>query len=220
MPTLPSLTFPYRVVEKALAVACGIAEEKRHGGFRSLVGNLQKLGALGAQARVGRGVALNYTPLEIHRLLVSVECCELGLPPGTAVGLVNSDWETRLQPIVSAALDGLVRHEPGGDDVILYLRGVSFRTYGLRGETTPAPDIGRCTLNELPAEMKRWLSATPNDSARALVVNLSARLRIFHDALSDANLDDALDERQASLVGDEPPPKARKRAQAQMRSRR
>jgi hypothetical protein len=211
---LPKLTFPYGVVERALAIAHGVPEAVRPRGFRSMIANLQKLGVLGAQARVGRGVALSYTPTEFNRLILALEFCELGLPPATAVAIVSDAWDPKLKAIVDAAARpiGVVPEKPKGEDVILCLVGVSFRTASLRGEASPGvPNIDRCSLDKLPIELKQWMATTSNDPApRALVVNLSARLRAFHSALADANLDDALAERAAALAGNEPLPKARK----------
>ena len=87
------------------------------------------------------------------------------------------------------------------------------RTDSLRGEKGPVvPIIERCALDDLPAAMKQWMTTTPDDPAppRALIANLSARLRDFHNALADENLAEALGERRAALAGKEPLPKARK----------
>jgi hypothetical protein len=197
LPEPPKLTFSYGVVERALAVAYRIPDAVRPAGFRSMLANLQKLGALGAQARVGRGRALTYTPVELHRLMLTLELCELGVPPATSVSIVETHWEPKLWPIISAALVGVMHGEPGGNDMILYLSGVSLRTGALRGEAPGAPNIGRCSLDALPAAITRWMATTPDDPAppRGLIVNLSERLRAFHRALADANLDDALAER-------------------------
>jgi hypothetical protein len=208
---LPKLSFPYGTVERALAIAYDVPEAVRPAGFRSMVTNLQKLGALGAQARVGRGVALVYTPLEMHRLLLTLEFCELGLAPSTAVSLVDSHWKTKLKAIVDAAETGLVRDEPTGKDVILYLGGVSLRTGSLRGEAVPGvPGIGCCSLDELPIALKQWMAMTLTAPPRALVVNLSGRLRAFHNALADAHMEDPRPERRASVGDKRPPQEARK----------
>jgi hypothetical protein len=208
------LEFSYGVVERSLAIAFGVPEPVRPAGFRSMVGNLQKLGALGAQARRGRGVALIYGPTELSRLLLALEFCELGVPPATAVALIASHWEAALKPIVHAAGYGigLAYEVPRGEDVILCLVGVGFRTASLRGEAASSvPHIEQCSLDQLPAAMKRWMAGEPDDLApRALVINLSARLRVFHSALADTYLDELDAERRATLAGDEPLPKARK----------
>jgi hypothetical protein len=211
---LPPLTFSYGIVEKALAVAHGISEAVRPAGFRSMVSNLQKHGVLGPQSRVGRGAQLVYTPVEMHRLVLALEFSELGLTPAVVAALLDRYWESTLKPIIFAAAGpiGRVPEEPLGKDVILYLGGVGLRTDSLRGAKGPVvPIFSQCALDELPTAMTQWMTVAPNDPAtpRGLVVNLSERLRIFHTALADANLNDALAERSRTLAGDEPPPKAR-----------
>jgi hypothetical protein len=194
LPKLPELTFPaYGVVEVALGAAFGIRESVRATGFRAMVANLKKLGCLGPQARVGRGTALAYTPLEIHRLLMTLEFCELGLPPATAVAIVEKYWAPKFWPIIERALVGVLH---GGDDTILCLGGVGFRTASLRGAAAPDDvNIDSCAARELPARLGAWLGADTPNPPRALIVNLTARLRVFHRALADANLTDALDAR-------------------------
>jgi hypothetical protein len=204
---------PYGAVERALAVAHNVPDAVRQAGFRSMLSNLQKLGALGAQARVGRGAALKYTPTELHRLVLTLEFCELGIPPATAVSLVNTYWESKLKAIIGAAERGVVHEEPPGNDVIIHLGGVSLRTGSLRGERFPGvPNINQCKFSELPSYIKQWMAMTPSDPVppRALVVNLSARLRTFHSALADAYMDELRAERPATLPGEQPRPKARK----------
>jgi hypothetical protein len=203
----------YGAVERALAAAHNVPDTVRQAGFRSMLSNLQKLGALGAQARVGRGAALKYTPTELHRLVLTLEFCELGIPPATAVSLVNTYFEAKLTAIIDKAERGVVHEEPPGNDVIIHLGGVSLRTGSLRGERFPGvPNINHCKLSELPRYITQWMAMTPNDRVppRALVVNLSARLRTFHSALADANMDELLAERRATLSGQRPRPKARK----------
>jgi hypothetical protein len=213
MVELPELKFSYGAVERALAIAYGVPEAVRPAGFRSMLANLQKMGSLGPQARVGRGAALTYTPVEMHRLVLALEFSEFGLPPATVVGLLDTYWESTLWPIIYAAARpiGLRPEEPEGDDVMLCLRDVGFRTASLRGEAVPsAPHIERCSLDQLPVAMKQWMTAAPDNPApRALVVNLSARLRAFHSALANTYMDELDAERRAALAG-KPLPKARK----------
>ena len=173
-----------------------------------MVANLQKLGALGPASRVGRGVHLAYSPDQMHRFVLALEFCELGLPPATAVSIIAGHWEPKLKAIVDEAARGLVRNEPGNADIILVLRGGSFRTGSLRGEAGPGvPNIDQCSLDQLPLEMKQWMAMTP---PRALIINISERLRAFHGALADTYMDELDAERRATLAGDEPLPKARK----------
>jgi hypothetical protein len=161
----------YGTVERALATTYGIADERRPLGFRSMIANLQKLGALGPGARVGRGADLDYTSTMVRRLILALELCELGVPPKTVVRLLDRYWETKLKPIADAAARGLVL-DPGGPDVFLCLSGASLRIDSLRGEMVPCvPHIDR------------WSPPDPPPS-RALIVNLTARFRAFHAALA------------------------------------
>jgi hypothetical protein len=198
----PPLEFPYGTIERSLATAYGVEDAVRPAGFRGMVNNLQKHGVLGPKSRVGRGAPLTYTPNEFNRLIVAIELCELGVPPATAVSIVGDYWKT-LKPIVHAAGRGigLVPEAPEGADIVLYLGGVGLRTGLLRGEQAPVvPVIDRCTLDELPAAMRKWMT-TPNE--RGLVVNISARLRTFHAALSHASDEQWHCERVAAKVAEQ-----------------
>jgi hypothetical protein len=204
---------PYGAVERALAVTHNIPDAVRQAGFRSMLSNLQKLGALGAQARVGRGAALKYTLIELHRLVLTLEFCELGIPPATAVSLVDTYWEPKLKAIIDTAEGTVAHEEPPGNDIIIHLGGVALRTGSLRGEQFPGvPNINRCKLSELPRYIEKWMAMASTDPVppRALIVNLSARLRSFHSALSDAYMDELHAERRAALAVEQPQPRPRK----------
>jgi hypothetical protein len=206
----------YGAVERAFAATHDISDTVRQAGFRSMLSNLQKLGALGAQARVGRGAALKYGPTELHRLLLTLEFCELGIPPATAVALVETYWESKLNAICRDA----ERNNPavrGGEpidpanDIVVHLGGISLRTGLLRGERFPGvPNINRCKLSQLPYYIEQWMRMTPDDPVppRALVVNLSARLRSFHCALADAHMDELRAEHRAALATEKVQPQA------------
>jgi hypothetical protein len=73
------------------------------------------------------------------------------------------------------------------------------------------PNINRCKLKDLPTYIKAWMRMTPNDPAppRALIVNLSARLRAFHSALSDAEMDERRAEGRMTPADGQPQPKTR-----------
>jgi hypothetical protein len=208
-PRPPPQTFFYGTVERALAAAHGISDDQRPGGFRSMVSNLQKLGALGLQARVGRGSVLTYTHVEFNRLILALEFCELGLPPQTAVDLLGRYWESDLRSIIEAAARplGVEPEPPRGKDAILFL-GVRLRTDTLRGGSAPAAIIEQCSLDDLPVAMKRWMETAP---ARGLIVNVSERVRAFHAALVPAYMDQLDAERLLA-------PKAAKRKAARQKA--
>jgi hypothetical protein len=201
---LPPLEFPYGVIERTLAAAYGIPDVRRAVGFRGMLSNLQKLGVLGPQSRVGRGAPLTYTPNEFERLVLTMEFCEFGLPPAAAVGLVGRYWDGTLKAIVFAAGDSLALADPPprGKDTILYVGGLALRTSSLRGEKPPiAPVIEHCTLDDLPDAMKRWMQTTP---PRGLIVNLSERLRAFHGTLVVIDAEWLADHAPARKAADKP----------------
>jgi hypothetical protein len=163
-----------------------------------MISNMQKMGVLGPRSRVGRGAKLTYTHIEFNRLILALEFSEFGLPPATAVALVGRYWESKLKAIVSVAQEafGIVPEKPRGQDTILCLVGGGLRTDSLRGRKGPVvPIIERCSLDDLPAAMKHWM--TP--PTRALVTNLSGRLRVFHEALGVEYLTEARAETAAAI---------------------
>jgi hypothetical protein len=188
----PRFSVLYGTVERALATSYEVPEAVRKAGFRSMLSNLQKLGVLGEAARVGRGAPLDYTPTEFHRFIVAIELCELGVPPATTVALIDGYW-----PKFKLICDRAERNNPaihGGapidpsEDIVIYLGGVSLRTGSLKGARSPSiPNINHCKLGELPWHMVQWIGDTTELPPRALVVNLSARLRSFHAALAEAH---------------------------------
>ena len=193
----PPMEFSYGVVEKALATAYGVSEAVRPAGFRGMISNLHKLGALGPQSRVGRGAKLTYTHIEFTRLILAIEFCEFGLPPATAAALVGRYWECKLKTIIGVAHEafGIVpRKTPRPRHRSLSCRR-RLRTDSLRGEKGPVvPVIDRCSLDDLPDAMRRWMTTTPD--ARGLIMNPAASASRHLSALAVTNLDDALDERR------------------------
>ena len=217
--------FSYGTIERALAVSYGLPEAARETGFRSMLSNLQKLGVLGEAARVGRGAPLEYTPDMLHRFVLGLELCELGVPPATAASLIDSYWDSKLRAICRAAEENNPAIRGGkpidpGDDIVVYLGGVGLRTSTLKGARLPAiPAINRCNLRDLPKHIEQWMTMEgPNDALglapRALIVNLSARLRSIHASLADSHMRALIEERQEqeqSANRQSPAPKTRRR---------
>jgi hypothetical protein len=205
----------YGPVEKAVAIAYGVPEAARETGLRGWITNLQKLGLLGKAARVGRGTALVYTPNELHRLICGLELNELGVPPAMAVALIDAYWESKIKAIFARAERTVAREEPPENDIILHLGGVSLRAGPLKGEQFPGvPNINECKRSELRWYIEQWMAMTPDDPVppRALVVNLSARLRAFHTAFAKTYLADVLAERagQTTASGRKAGPRKKK----------
>lgn len=182
----------YSVVESALVSAYKVPR-KAVGAFRGRLGHLQRQGLFGARHMPGKGRALVYTADQFHRLVFACEALEFGLSRATVLALVKSQWERRLRKIFQDA-ERAARIDPGpngdntGGDIILHMGGVSLMT-------DTVPNINSCELRKLPDHMAAWMRMTPADPAglppRALVVNLSMRLRAFHAALAHAYANEA-----------------------------
>jgi hypothetical protein len=122
----------------------------------------------------------------------------------TAVALITAYWDSKLKAICTAAgrnmpaVRGSKPIDPA-DDVILYLGGVALRTGSLKGTRSPTiPNINHCPLSKLPNHITQWMKVGDDQvpmalPPRALVVNLSARLRAFHDALSSTYMEELRD---------------------------
>jgi hypothetical protein len=155
--------------------------------FRARLTNLQKQALHGTGKMPGRGTPLDYGPDEIHRLIFACEAFELGLPPGVVLLLVKTLWKNRLHQIFARA-ENAAMSEPTDGDIVFCMGGVRLMT-DLWSDAVP--NLNACELRRLPDHMAAWMRMTPTDPAglppRALIVNLSMRLRTFHDALARVN---------------------------------
>ena len=176
----------YGHVEAALVRAYGVAD-KAVGAFRGRLGNLQKQGLLGPKNMPGRGAALRYGPDQFHRLIFACELFECGIGPATALTLVEARWENRIALIFRKAEQAAAkRDQPGPDDIVMHFGGIRLMTDSW---SDAAPNVNSCTLVKLPDHMRVWMNMGVEDrlAARALTVNLSSRLRVFHRALADTH---------------------------------
>ena len=184
--TEAALVQTYRIPAKAV------------GAFRSRLGALQKAGLFGSKNRPGKGVALRYGPDQFWRLIFVCELFEFGIAPAVVLSLVKSLWEHRLSKIFSKAEDAVMKHQDaaGPDDVILHMGGVHLMVDGF---SDAVPTVNSCPLSKLPDNVAMWMSIKPDDPSRlpprALVKNLSMRLRAFHTALGPAYMDELRAER-------------------------
>jgi hypothetical protein len=199
---LANVMLGYRTVEAALIATYGVPN-KAALAFRARLTNLQKQGLYGAGKMPGRGTALDYGPDQIHRLVFACEAFELGLAPGVVLLLVKTLWKIRLREIFERA-EKAVMSGPTGGDIVLYMGGVRLMT---ELWSNAVPNVNSCELRKLPDHIAAWMQMTPTDPVglppRVVVVNLSMRLRAFHDALAKANSDTLRAERRAreSRVG-------------------
>lgn len=172
----------YGHVEAALVQVYGIPD-KAVGAFRGRIGNLQKLGLFGAKNMPGRGAALRYGPDQLHRLIFACELFEFGVGPATVLALVKALWESSLNQIFKKA-EQAAQRDPGLDDIVMHMGGVRLMT---NAWSRAVPNVNSCPLRKLPYYMEDWMRMGGRDRlpARALVLNLSSRLRQFHTALAD-----------------------------------
>ena len=184
----------YGPVRAALAVAFGVPKEAVDTGLQGAIANMQKLGLLGPSARVGRGVPLIYTPNEMHRLVCGLELSEAGIPPATVVALVAAYWP-KLKAIFTEAARPLPYppvQQPGpGEDIFRFLDGLALRTGAWSApKSAKFPGVRKidsCRRREL---MEKLAQVT----ARVIVINLTERLKRFHDAFRAEYLKDAIEE--------------------------
>ena len=168
------------------------------GAFRSRLGALQKQGLFGARNMPGKGVALRYGPDQFWRLIFVCELFEFGIAAAVVLSLVKSLWEHRLSKIFSKAEDAVMKHQDaaGPDDVILHMGGVHLMVDGF---SDAVPNVNSCPLSKLPDNVAMWMSIKHEDPnglpPRALITNLSMRLRAFHTALGPAYMDELRAER-------------------------
>jgi hypothetical protein len=179
----------YGAVEAALVQSYRIPPKARDA-FRARLGALQKQGLFGAKNMPGKGRALRYGPDQLHRLVFACELLEFGISPSMVVSLVKSLWERRLRQMFEDAETAVLR-DPGPGDVILYMGGVHLLGDALSDEI---PNVNSCQLRKLRDHLDMWMSMTPDDPLgvppRALVTNLSMRLRTFHGALAASFMDE------------------------------
>ena len=192
-------------VEAALVRSYGVPTGAV-GAFRAKLTGLQKQGLLGSENMPGKGKALTYGPDQLHRLIFSCELFEFGVAPAVVISLVNDLWEQRLRRIFREAERAAIR-DPSLDDIIFYMGGVHLMTVVWE---EAIPNVNSCPLRKLPDHMLAWMRMGPAEALppRALVTNLSMRLRTFHAAFAETYLADAVAEGRAAITAK--PRKARK----------
>lgn len=172
MPAFPAFTVPYKTVEAALVRMHNVPTNDV-GAFRSRLGALQRGGLFGAENQPGKGRKLDYGIDQFRRLVLAVELTQAGLGPSVVLRLVKGGWE-KLNGIINRA--ERANDNPGPDDVVLILPvDLMFDESG--------PAINHTTRNRLPQHIELVFS-DERLAARLLLINLSAQMRKFHDALS------------------------------------
>lgn len=167
-------------------------DDIRRKAFRVRINYFQRSKILGDDVEVGKNKRKIYSIVQIERWLACLELTELGLSPATAGELIAGHWPA-FEPIFRDVQASVVR-DPGPDDVVLCIGGVHLMSGSWASKLgfPGVPSIQGCTLRKLPDRVMVWMWMTARDPAppRLLIVNLSERLRQFHNALGDACTED------------------------------
>jgi hypothetical protein len=175
---LPGFTAAYAKVEAALIRMHNVAPEDVPA-FRSRLGSLQRGGLLGAENQPGKGRKLDYGPDHFHRVVLAIELVQAGIAPGVILRLISEQWDKLCRIFTQAELATVHPTRGNANDVVLIL------PINLMFETEAR--INSTRRDRLPQDIEL---AFGNERlpARLLLVNLSAQMRKFHDALSHYHL--------------------------------
>ena len=191
----------YRDVEVALVAAYRVPKTAA-GAFRAKLTDAQKAGLLGATNRPGKGAAISYGPDEFHRLVFACEMFEFGIAPAIVLRLVDARWGQLRQMFRDAEKPAGKTADPTPDDIVMYIGGAQMM---IDAWSKAVPNVKWCPLHELSARMLGWMTRPLTDSTfpRALISNLSMRLRAFHAEFGKAFLEGEL---EAAAAARKPPP--------------
>lgn len=174
--------FSYNSIEAAFAETYSV-RARDLGRFRARLTFLQKGGLLGVSP--GKGKPLRYTPDLIHRMLFAVELAEWGVMPAETLGTVADLWESRIRRIFERA-EKAAMAPSGPDDIVLMLASTSLTVGAWTSTAKAMPNVNGFPLHRLAGNLD-LLMRYGDPPPRAMVVNLSLRLRAFHAALVKAH---------------------------------
>jgi hypothetical protein len=153
------------------------------GRFSARITFLQKGGLLGVSP--GKGRALSYTPDLMHRLIFAMELNEFGTTPQAVLETVGDLWNRRIRSIFENA-EKAAMNPAGPGDIVLLLGGNSLMVGGWTSTAKALPNVNACPLHKLAQNMNLLLRYD-DPPPRAMVVNLTGRLRVFHASLVKAH---------------------------------
>jgi hypothetical protein len=173
-PKPTGFTVSFATVEKAL-LRMHEVEPQHEEAWRSRINFLRREGVLGERPGSGRRIGY-HTAAQLPKLLLALEMAQTAVAPQTILSLVRRHWDDRLEKIFKSA-------ERAGfyetSDVWLLLAGIS----AMVERDGAIPVIAATTADRL--DVLRMALDDTSVPGRALVINLTARLRRFHKALSD-----------------------------------
>jgi hypothetical protein len=187
-------TVSFATVEKALLKMHDVKPQHEEA-WRSRINFLRREGVLGERPGSGRRIGY-HTITNFLKLLLALELAQAAVAPRVALSLIATSWDDRLHGVFQQANEALVR---GTSDVVLLLAGITQMVQ----RDGAIPVIEATTADKL--DVLRTMLNDKLVPSRALVINLTARLRRFHDALVEIYPqpeDHALDRRREKAEGE------------------
>ena len=193
-PKPTGFTVSFATVEKAL-LRMHEVEPQHEEAWRSRINFLRREGLLGERPGSGRRIGY-HTAAQLPKLLLALEMAQAAVAPQVALSLIAKSWDDRLNRFFRQAEEARDR---GTSDVLLLLAGIT----AMVERDGAIPVIAATTADKL--DVLRMALDDDSVPGRALVVNLTARLRRFHKALSEIYPqpeDHALDRRREKAEGE------------------
>jgi hypothetical protein len=163
--------------------------------WRSRINFLRREGLLGERPGSGRRIGY-HTAAQLPKLLLALELAQAAVAPQVALSLIATSWDNRLNRFFRQAEEARDRRT---SDVLLLLAGIT----GMVERAGAIPVIEVTTADRL--DVLRMVLDDHSVPGRALVINLTARLRRFYKALSEIYPqpeDHALDRRREKAQGE------------------
>jgi hypothetical protein len=187
-------TVSFATVDKALLRMHGV-EPQHEEAWRSRINFLRREGVLGERPGSGRRIGY-HTAAHVPKLLLALELAQAAVTPQVALSLIATSWDDRLNRFFRQAEESRDR---GTSDVWLLLAGIT----AMVERDGAIPVIAATTADRL--DVLRMALDDSSVPGRALVINLTARLRRFYEALSEIYPqpeDFALDRRREKAEGE------------------
>jgi hypothetical protein len=171
-PKPTGFTVSFATVEKALLRTHEV-EPQHEEAWRSRINFLRREGLLGERPGSGRRIGY-HTAAQLPKLLLALELAQTAVAPQVALSLIATSWDHRLSRFFRQAEEARDR---GTSDVLLLLAGIT----AMVERDGAIPVIAATTADRL--DVLRMALDDTSVPGRALVINLTARLRRFHEAL-------------------------------------
>ena len=210
-PKPTGFTVSFATVEKAL-LRMHEVEPQHEEAWRSRINFLRREGLLGERPGSGRRIGY-HTADQLPKLLLALEMAQAAIAPRVALSLIAASWDDRLNGFFQQAEEAR-RNETS--DVWLLLAGIT----EMMERDGAIPVIEVTTTDRL--DVLRMALDDTFVPGRALVINLTARLRKFHAALIEfypQPEDHALDRRRDKAEGETKTRKARAKGRTKRRQR-